>query len=209
MFDPFNDEHHNSWIPFTDFMAGVLAVFLVVAGLLLFHLQDPNTKTKEGDIHSPGTVMVETFWKPDCDVDTWVKSPDDIPVGYSRKSGKYFDLLRDDLGMEFERAAGMHHENVYSRNAPPGEYIVNLHMYSSRSLSEQPYPFEVEVIVQVVRPAEDGTTNPPTKTVIKTKISIDHEGEEVTVVRFQLDDKANVVPGSISHEQIPIRTGYR
>lgn len=206
MFDPFDEEHHNSWIPFTDFMASVLAVFLVVAGLLLFHLQDPTKKANEGDIRSPGTVMVETFWKPDVDVDTWVKSPDDRPVGYSRKQGKYFDLLRDDLGMEFERSGQIHHENIYARSAPPGEYIVNLHMYSNRDIASNPYPIQVEVTVQLVK------SNPgkePVKTVIKSTVTLTHLKEEVTVVRFRLDENADIVPGSITHDQIPLREDSR
>lgn len=201
MFDPFGDRDSSYWITFFDFMSGVLAVFLVVAVLMLMHFNEQKQKNKETDIHSPGTVMVEAFWKEDADVDVWVKSPNDIPVGYSRKSGKFFDLLRDDLGRKYEKAASLHHENVYSRNAPEGEYIVNLHMYSNFESAQ--FPIEVEVVVQVVKTMGDNYS--PITRILRTKIPLTKLAEEVTVVRFRLDTDANIVPDSINHEQMPLR----
>jgi hypothetical protein len=201
MFDPFDENHTSYWIPYADFLAGVLVIFAVVAIMMLFQVTDPKQKMKDGDIKSPGTVMVETFWKENTDVDVWVKSPNDLPVGYSRKTGRYFDLLRDDLGNKYEASANIHHENVFSRNAPEGEYVVNLHMYSNRDNS--PFPIEVTVDVRIVKSSDNDKI--PIIKVLRTKVPLIKLGEEVTVVRFRLDAEANLVPDSINHSSMPLR----
>ena len=207
MFDPFDGDHNSYWIPYADFLAGVAMIFLVTAIMMLFHLSDPKQKNKEGEITAPGTVMVEMFWKENADVDLWVKSPNDVPVGYSRKQGKYFDLLRDDMGWPSDKVAGLHHENAFSRNAAPGEYIVNVHMYSDRGPPPLEFPVEVEIAVQIVR--NPGADKSALQKVIKTKIQLIHMGEEITVVRFQLNDRMELIPDSINQDQIPLRAGKK
>lgn len=204
MRDPFDNDHNSYWIPFADFLAGVLSIFLVVAVLLTLHLTDPR-KEKNGDITSPGAVLVEIYWAEDVDVDLWVKSPgDDRPVGYSRKQGIYFDLLRDDLGFEYEKVADRHHENAYARSAPPGEYVVNIHMYSIRGASASIFPIKVDVAVQVVKskiPNQEKTVT----NVIHTNLNLIALDQEATVVRFRLDADGEIVPGSLNYEPMPLR----
>lgn len=202
MRDPFGDDQNSYWIPFSDFLAGVLSIFLVVAIMLVFHLNDPKHKTQEGEIKSPGSVMVETYWKEDMDVDVWVKSPEDKPVGYSRKQGKFFDLLRDDLGFQYELVAGRHHENVFARNTVAGEYVVNLHMYGTYGRS---LPIAVEVSVQIVKHGDSESTKSDIRRVIKTTINLTELGQETTVVRFSLDKEGNLIEDSISHEPMRLR----
>lgn len=203
MRDPFDNDHHSYWIPFADFLAGVLSIFLVVAVMLTLHLTNPKT-AKTGDITSPGAVLVEIYWKEDVDVDLWVKSPgDDRPVGYSRRQGVYFDLLRDDLGFPGDKVADRHHENAYARSAPPGEYDVNIHMYSIRGLTDSVFPIKVDVAVQLVN---NNTREEKTITdVIHTKLSLIALDQEATVIRFRLDADGQIVPGSVNYEPIPLR----
>lgn len=198
--DPFGEDNNSYWIPYADFLAGVAMIFLVVAALMLFHVTDPSKDNKTDDVKSPGTVMIEIFWKQEIDIDLWVKSPGDLPVGYSRKNGKYFDLLRDDLGRKWEKGGEMHHENAYTRNSPEGEYIVNLHEYSN--IYNVELPIEVEVVVQIVKPQESGA---PITKVLRTKVQVTSYAQEITVVRFRLDEKSEVIQDSINHNQIPLR----
>ncbi len=90
MNDPFGQDSSSLWIPFADFLAGVLSIFLVVAVLMVMHLTVPQKKAEDSQIKSPGSITILVTWKEDVDVDLWVKSPDDEPVGYSRKQGKFF-----------------------------------------------------------------------------------------------------------------------
>jgi hypothetical protein len=201
--DPFDNGSHNYWIPFADFLAGVLAIFLVVAILLTFHLTEAK-KSRDADITSPGSIIVEIVWKEDVDVDLWIKSPDDVPVGYSRKQGKYIDLLRDDLGRQYERIGDHHEENAYARATPPGEWIINLHMFSNRA--DAPYPIHVDVVTTIAQKGGDGKD--ASKKDIKTSVDLVTSGQEITVMRFRLDSDANLVVDSVNNnEQTPLRAG--
>ena len=61
------------------------------------------------------------------------QAPGDVPVGYSNKSGKIFNLLRDDLGSQ--DITDYNYEVAYTRGTPGGEYVVNLHMYRGGGVS--------------------------------------------------------------------------
>jgi hypothetical protein len=101
----------------------------VLMTMLMMTVMNPPAKASETDgVTAPGNVTVEMQWpdKLDADVDLWVQAPGDVPVGYSNKSGKVFDLLRDDLGMA-QDMTDSNHEVAYSRGAPAGEYV-NVHI---------------------------------------------------------------------------------
>jgi hypothetical protein len=159
----------------------VLFVLLMVL-VLLPH--NPETESKHTP---PGSVIVEIRWPDglDTDVDLWVQAPGDDPVGYSRRAGEYFNLLRDDLGSARD-ALELNYENAYSRGMPVGEYIVNLHLYASRS------PLPVSVAVQVSR-----ATNTDTLLVFARTVELVRIGQQITVNRFTLNEHG-VVQGSIN-----------
>ncbi len=75
-------------------------------------------------------MVVEIHWPNDLpvDVDLWVQAPRDVPVGFWNQGSRFFNLLRDDLGLEGD-ATGRNYEVSYSRGIPAGEYTVNVHMY--------------------------------------------------------------------------------
>ena len=89
------------------------------------------------------------------DVDLWVQAPREVPVGFWNLGGTTFNLLRDDLGGEGD-ATNENYEISYSRGIPPGEYVVNVHMYG-------PLPYGVTNPVNVVV----STPNRPLITVFK------------------------------------------
>jgi hypothetical protein len=75
-----------------------------LSGLIVLQAIDAAAIVAKGSetdgVTAPGNVAVEMQWpdKLDADVDLWVQAPGDAPVGYSNKSGRVFNLLRDDLG---------------------------------------------------------------------------------------------------------------
>ena len=143
--------------------------------------------------------MVEIRWpdRLDTDVDLWVRAPGDKPVGYSNKGGSVFNLLRDDRG-HLHDASNLNYEVSYSRGAPVGEYVVNLHLYNSRSdISE---PFAVDVVVSVKRTAATSA-----RQVIAGKATLRRVGDEITAFRFKLDSKAELVPDSVHNVFLPLR----
>lgn len=185
--DQFDDDE--SATVFRDVIMLTLLGFVAIVVLLLPHL-NPPIKTVEAAT-PPGNVIVEVLWPDeiDTDVDLWVEAPGDKPVGYSNLGGLVFDMLRDDRG-HYRDISGANYEVAYSRGAPKGEYTINVHLYSN---AERVLPVPVKVIVSV------RTDNKKIRRIASRDVSLGFLGEEITVLRFSLDDKARLVQGSI-HE---------
>jgi hypothetical protein len=191
--DLFDDE--SGATVFRDVIMLALAGFVTLVLLLLPHL-NPRAKTAEV-LRSPGNVIVEARWPDeiDADVDLWVQAPGDVPVGYSNKGGAVFNLLRDDLGHHGD-LTGLNYEFSYSRGVPAGEYTVNVHLY--RNHDGRPVPVAIVVSVK-------GSVNDAARQLLATKVTLARDGEELTAVRFQLDDKARLVSGSVHDLPKPLR----
>ena len=171
----------------------------VLMTVLMMTVMNPPAKASETDgVTAPGNVTVEMQWpdKLDADVDLWVQAPGDVPVGYSNKSGKVFDLLRDDLGMA-QDMTDSNHEVAYSRGAPAGEYVVNVHMYRGVNVT---YPIPVKVTVMVKRDRTQSSAPLATTTV-----QLLRPNQELTALRFKLDSTGKLVPGSINSIFKPLR----
>jgi len=173
---------------FRDVIMLALLGFVTIVIILLPHLNPP---TKAQDIAAPGSIFVQATWPSDAndDVDLWVRAPGDRAVGYSNKGGKTFNLLRDDIGLASNTDLA-NYEVAFSRGAPAGEYIINLHLYAHRSGIN---PLKVMVEVQIRGGGEN------LRTIASKQIELTHQGQEYTVVRFSLNEKGNLVAGSI-HE---------
>lgn len=164
-------------IAFRDFL------FMLVLILALFVSTD-KAKKSEADIQSPGNLMVSITWPEDGnDVDLWIKSPSDKSVGYSRKNGSVFNLVRDDMGTDKD-LSGMNYENSFSRGLPDGQYIINLHCY--RCTDKTPVPVRVEIRLI----DSSGTQN-----VYSQQLELKKDDEEITAVRFKVKDN-RIVSGS-------------
>ena len=121
---------------FRDVIMLALLGFITIVILMLPHLNPPVEANEP--TQPPGNVIVELRWPDhlDADVDLWVEAPGDVPVGYSNKGGRIFNLLRDDLG----HAADVTNENYeisYSRGIPEGEYMLRVWNPNAERRSEQ------------------------------------------------------------------------
>lgn len=186
--DPVDDGEDDGTV-FRDLVMLTLLGFVTMVVLMLPHLAPPTAG--EDAIAAPGNLIVEARWPDDIDVDVdlWVRAPGDQAVGYSHSNGTVFDLLRDDLGFDRDDA-GLNYEFAFSRGAPAGEYIVNIHLYSNRVLAES-----VPVIVRVSL-APMPNTSPIS--IADRHLVLRHAGHEATVVRFTLDDGGRLVSGSVN-----------
>ena len=183
---------------FRDVIMLALAGFMAAVLLLLPHL-NPPTKTDQ-DRPNPGNLIVEIRWPDelDADVDLWVQALDARPVGYSNKGGTIFNLLRDDLGQNGDLSE-LNYEVTYSRGIPSGAYVVNLHLYRNKAGT---FPIPVSVVVSLKRNPQDSSRELLTKS-----IDLNFEGEEITAFRFEMDEQANVVPGSVHDLPKALRSG--
>lgn len=196
--DLFDDE--SGATVFRDVIMLALAGFVTLVLLLLPHL-NPRAKPQD-PIRSPGNVIVELRWPDnlDADVDLWVQAPGDVPVGYSNKGSAIFNLLRDDLGHVAD-VTGLNYESSYSRGVPVGEYTVNTHLFRNQG---EIYPVPVTVVVSVKHSVRQSAQQ-----ILSTKLDMAHEGEELTAVRFKLDEQGGLVSGSVHNLPRPLRAAER
>jgi hypothetical protein len=145
-------------------------------------------------------LAVDIQWpeSADVDVDLWVVAPQDKPVGYSSKSGRVFDLIRDDTGHPGSGATDPNEERACARSIPDGEWIVNLHMYGN--YHHTPYPIPVRVDVVLIDPYEGRMV-----AAVKKQVDLNTAGQELTVTRFSTKDE-KFVPGSESELPIKLRS---
>ena len=169
-----------------------------VVVLLLPHINPKAKETEAGD-KAPGNVIVEAQWTDglDADVDLWVRAPGDRPVGYSNKAGNFFNLLRDDLGKPLD-VTNLNYEVAYTRGLPAGDYVINLHLY--RALA-QTLPIDVQVVASLRATAQSESVP-----LVSTHVPLFKVGQELTAIRFKLDGKGQLVPGSVNSIYKPLRS---
>lgn len=197
MSDPFFDDHEQT--VFRDVLLLALAGFVAIVIVLLPHI-NPKGEEATASAEPPGNVIVEARW-PDgvaADVDLWVQAPGDVPVGYSNKGGAIFNLLRDDLGMRADTTP-LNQELSYARGIVPGEYTVNLHFY--RNDDDLP-EVDVTVTVSVKKNAKRSA-----RQILLSSVTLNQEGQEVTVFRFELSEDGDLVAGSVHGLPKPLRSG--
>ncbi len=185
-------------VSFRDMLFLLVFAYLVIGAVALAHV-----RRQQEDVTGaapPGSVIVEIRWddKIDADVDLWVQAPGDVPVGYSNKSGIVFNLLRDDLGHSGDPVS-MNYEVAYGRGLWPGEYAVNAHLY--RSVDHR---FPIPVMAMVSVHDSDGRVHK----LLQSTTELDYVGQETTIFRFKLDEKGNLVAGSLNRIHKDLRAAW-
>lgn len=189
MHAPFEDFADDSTgTVFRDVILLALIGFVAMVVMLLPHVKEAEEEPQ--DHRAPGNVIVEMHWPQDLphDVDLWVRAPGDVPVGFYNQGSRFFNLLRDDLGDEAD-ATGLNYEISYSRGIPPGEYIVNVHMYG---LLPAGVEIPVKVVVSVRRPLDVA------RQILETTVPLVRRNQEETAFRFRLDDEGELVEESVT-----------
>jgi hypothetical protein len=162
----------------SDIIIGDLAMLMALGfvSMVIFMLPWLNPPTEADTTTPPGNLIFTATWPAaDEDVDLWVMGPTEIrPVGYSNQSGELLNLLRDDLGRP---DTDLNFENAFSRGAPDGEYIVNVHCYRCSK------PVTVSVDVKL-----KGNSSSYAIPIAKTKITLRKMGDERTAIRFMMKD---------------------
>jgi hypothetical protein len=181
---------------FRDLLIALLVVFMAMSCLAML-ANSPQVQSQSGP--KVGALTIEMQWANGSrsDIDLWVKSPNDAPVGYTRKTGKNCDLIRDDLGVGRDIASKAD-EMVACRVVPPGEYIVNVHAYR---LEPNEAPMRVTIYVRAKLVSENNFYE-----VAQQSVDLNHEGDQVTVLRFSLNEHGALVPDSINNLQADLRS---
>lgn len=174
--DPFIDLLFNALLGFT---------FLFLVAVMFI-----NPESRKGRVDLKAEYIISVTWPEYLadDIDLWVQDPIGETVSYLRKDAGWLHLDRDDRGEVNdtiivdgkELLYPINQEVVTIRGIIPGEYVVNLYYYTAA----QPQPVEALVKIEKV--------NPTLQTVFVQRVTLQHQDEEKTVVRFSLDRKGNL-----------------
>ena len=199
----FHSEDSGSNTLFRDILMGTLGVLMLCLIILVFHINPPKKEDADNQ-RARGNIRVEVIWdkNTDVDVDTWVKAPDDTPVGYSNLNGRVFNLVRDDLGTKADLTE-MNYEVAFSRGIPAGEWIINLHWFSNSHGATQ---VPVKVMITIKKDDSGDSKASPESVLVKT-VTLGTVGQELTVVRFMTDENKSVIEDSLNFEFKAIRAG--
>ena len=178
-------------------LTGTVVLFILTTLLIA-----PISKNTEG-IKKNADYVITLEWpnEMDCDIDMWVRDPQNNIVSYRFMEAGLMYFERDDMGKrrsvyEIDGKEIVidpdNKEFVTLRGTFPGEYVVNLHVYScldkmtNRGLPAG-HQIEIPVIVELVR------INPSFIVVKHIEMKIDSVWQEKTAIRFVMDDKKNII----------------
>lgn len=203
MFDSFgnNDGENDVDISFKDVITLILMGITVIFIIILMHV-NPKGSDSNKAITQPGRISFEVHWDPaqNIDVDMWVKHETQDSIGYSRKDSATLNLVRDDLGI-YNDPTPINYENAFARSLVPGEYIVNLQLYA---INDGALPVIATVYVRI----EMGDPAATTTTIVRNLseiVKLTANKEEVTAIRFTIDEDGFLMPDSINRDFVSIR----
>jgi hypothetical protein len=174
--------------------------FAMVAAILVMVLHLINPPSAENDTTPPGNLIVTAVWPEGAvDIDLWVYGPgEELPIGFSNKTGKEWSLLRDDLGTRND-SMPVNMENSYSRAVKAGHYVINLHCYTCRT---GPVPVAVEVRIANMNGGRS-------EALLTAKVTLTEHGQEITVVQFDLTAEGTIVPKSAHNVFTPLHKAWQ
>jgi hypothetical protein len=194
----FNED--SSGDAFTDLLFNALLGFAFMFFISFALIQSPQDG---GNIQSKAEFIISAEWEdyhPD-DIDLVVEDPRGNIVYFQKQQAGLMHLDRDDRGTLADRIVidGVELENpsnqevVTIRGFMAGEYVVNLLYYKSNFV----IPLKVKVKIEKI--------NPKLEVIFFGDYFLKKTGEEITAVRFLLDNKGNVV--DLNQLQKPIISG--
>ena len=187
--------------PFTDLLFNVLLGFVFLFFITILFI---NPITKLGNVNLKAEFIITLDWKdslPD-DIDLWVQDPNGEVVSYLKKDAGWLHLDRDDQGEINDKVTINNQEIIYPINREvvtlrgiiPGEYIVNVYMYSNPSSR----PVDINLTIEKV--------NPSLKLVYFNNSTLVKKDTEMTLARFNLDSQGRYT--SLNSQQV-ILTPYK
>jgi len=161
-----------------------------------------NPIPKTGVINPKAEYIITVSWadnNPD-DIDTYVQNPTGGLVWFRSKESEFVHLDRDDRGLlndtimvnGEEIQNPLNQEVVTLRAVVPGEYIVNIHYYATKTNQ----PIDVNVKVEKV--------NPQLEVIYYGTINLEKKGVEKTATRFNITQDGIVnVTGNLFKKLVP------
>jgi len=187
--------HSNSKTVLANFALTFAKAMLVVA-LMLFLMISPPTKQDDG-VKPKIEYLISMDWPGnlDYDVDIWMRDPNGNLLSYGKKEVGFLTLERDDMGssnntieINGQLVTKLTNEELVSiRGFLPGEYIVNVHLYSAKNnmtYGAPVEPFPVTIKIQKM--------NPTVTIVYQGTVTLKFIRQEVHAVRFTLSSDGSI-----------------
>ena len=179
--------NYHTNLAFLDLLFNTLLCFVALFSLA-FVLINPSKKNKTVDAKAEFIITVIWPSEMDDDVDTYVEDPEGNLIAFNRREQGLMHLDRDDTGVAFDTISTSfgiveykeNREMVSIRGYVPGEYVVNVHMFTKREEAETP----VTIILEKINPYRVVTG----RNVVLVKV-----GEEKTAFRFTVNDEGKVI----------------
>ncbi|MBL7002639.1 MAG: hypothetical protein ISR69_01260 [Gammaproteobacteria bacterium] len=182
--------------PFTDLLFNTLLGFSLLFFISILFM---NPIAKLGNVNYKAEYIITVTWpegQPD-DVDVWMSDPNQNILSYHDRDVGWLQLDRDDQGdlndtIEINGVKTIYpinQEVVSIRGIVSGEYILNLQYYKSETQKPVTATIKIEKV------------NPSLKVVYVDKVTLEKEDHELTVLRFELDTKGDIVDINHSPKQ--------
>ena len=179
--------NYHTNLAFLDVLFNTLLCFAALFALS-FVLINPSKAEKNVEMKAEFVIVVTWPQELDDDVDVYLEDPQGHLVAFMRREDGLMHLDRDDFGSRNEfinTPAGrieypQNREIVTIRGIVPGEYVLNVHMYTKKSVGVST---PVTVLVDKINPY--GTV------VVKT-VELGNTGDEKTICRFVVDKEGKV-----------------
>ena len=185
-----SQSRYKSTLAFTDLLFNVLIgfAFLFIIAFILI-----NPIKEEAQIKAKAEFMVIMEWDPksNYDIDLWMQDPLNTIVGFPNKESGWLHLDKDDLGASNDtmimrdgttKTIYLNREIMTVRGVASGEYIVNIHLYSTKGLNTGPMPVHVEIL----------KINPYSE-IYSGVTTLQLNGQEETVLRFTVNQAGDVI----------------
>ena len=182
-------------------LAGFGAMF-IIAYLMI----QPPAKT--ADIIKKAEYIIVLGWDSEVgdDIDLWVKSPKNVTVCFRNKSGGFMNLEKDDLGRQNDTIVDefgnrivlkINREIITLRGVHAGEYEVMIHVYNREMFQDanaesDNYGKMTKRSGQVKYTVEVIKIN-PYKIVYAKEGVYEHHKQEISIVRFTVDEDAEFI----------------
>ena len=162
---------------------------LAFAVLLIYALIQIHPPAKKSEVERKAEFLIILEWdeRSVADIDLWVMDPQENIIWFGQREGGLLHLDKDDLGLRNdkimvegkEKIIYLNREVVTIRGIVPGEYITNVHAY--RKLKETSVYGYVKLLK--LNPYKEYPTE---------HFTIEYEGDEITVFRFNIDEDGYV-----------------
>jgi len=169
-------------LSYLDFLNCLTLCFAALFVLAYLKMADDSQK---GNIIDPAQYIIELTWSEgsQSDIDLWVAGPGGNIVNWQHTDSGVIVLDRDDKGVNNTvdgTTNPIRREVATIRTIIPGTYTVNVMMFKNRQ-SETEHP---RVTIRRLNPYVE---------VEEKVFELTGDGEELTVLNFDLDEKGNIV----------------